>query len=251
VFKKNNIVFALAAVLFASWGGPSSATLVDLPKALKGPLDGITMAMPVWGPMAYDFNCIQHLDECQGQPKKTSLFSLPKALKPQVDRLSLNARVLPPMAHTMFCLQYPKDCQIRKISFRSRKLKMTPERWRDLAEVNAKVNRSIRPERNVLGLAGEKWLVAPKSGDCNDYAVTKQHELLARGWPSRALLLAEVVTSWGEHHLILVARTGEGDFVLDNMASNIRPWSKAPYEWVRVQSPRNPTWWTNIRSTNV
>src|SRR5207247_833710 len=122
-----------------------------------------------------------------------SLFGLPKMLKPQLDRLPLDARVLPPMAHTMFCLQYPKDCEIQKISFRGRKLELTPQRWRDLVDVNANVNRSIRPERNLLGLAGEKWIVGPKSGDCNDYAVTKQHELLARGWPSRALLLAEVV----------------------------------------------------------
>ena len=176
---------------------------------------------------------------------------MPKALKPQLDRLELDTFVLGPMAHSVFCLQYPKDCQIRKIAFRGGKYKLTPQRRRDLAEVNSKVNRSIKPEANLLGLAGEKWIVAPKSGDCNDYAVTKQHELLARGWPSRTLMLAEVVTSWGEHHLILVVRTAEGDLVLDNLSASVRPWSKVPYQWVRVQSPRNPKFWSTVRSTNV
>jgi predicted transglutaminase-like cysteine proteinase len=42
------------------------------------------------------------------------------------------------------------------------------------------------PERNSEGLAGEKWLIGPSSGDCNDYAVTKRSELLDRLAHSRA-----------------------------------------------------------------
>jgi hypothetical protein len=41
-------------------------------------------------------------------------------------------------------------------------------------------------------------------------------------------LLSEVVTSGGEHHLVLVVRTKSGDLVLGNMAHAIRQWSKAP-----------------------
>ena len=96
---------------------------------------------------------------------------------------------------------------MRKIAFLGKNYEPTPARMQELVEVNHKVNRSIRPERNTQGFAGEKWIVAPAAGDCNDYAVTRQHELLARGWPSRTLMLAEVVTHWGEHHLILVVLT--------------------------------------------
>ena len=113
------------------------------------------------------------------------------------------------------------------------------------------VNRSIRPERNLLGVAGEEWLIAPKAGDCNDYAVTKRSELLARGWPTRALLLSEVVTSWGEHHLVLVVRTSAGDLVLDNMTPQIRPWARAPYRWVRIQTPKNTNYWASLGGRNV
>jgi predicted transglutaminase-like cysteine proteinase len=59
----------------------------------------------------------------------------------------------------------------------------------------------------------EEWLVGPKLGDCNDYAVTRRPWLLARGWPSGAVLLSEVVNSQGKHHLVVVIRSREGDFV--------------------------------------
>lgn len=180
-----------------------------------------------------------------------AFMGMPKALKPQLERLETAMPALAPMAHTMFCFAYPEDCQVRKIAFRGKKYELTPERWSDLVEVNAVVNRSIVPERNVLGLAGEKWIVAPQAGDCNDYAVTKRHQLLTRGWPSRTLLLAEVVTTWGEHHLVLVIRTKEGDYVLDNLSRDVRPWSKTPYRWVRMQSPRNPRFWSTVKSASA
>ncbi len=180
-------------------------------------------------------------------PTEAAFFGLPKALKPQLERIGLAEPTLAPMAHAVFCVRYPDDCEVKKIAFRPRPLQLTLERWSELVSVNAMINRTIIPERNDKGLAGEKWLVAPKSGDCSNYAVTKRHELLARGWSSRALLLAEVVTTWGEHHLVLVVRAREGDFVLDNLNGEIRPWSKAHYQWVRVQSPRNPRFWSTVR----
>lgn len=184
-------------------------------------------------------------------PTNAGMFGLPKALKPQLERIKFEAPVLAPMAHAMFCVKYPRDCEVRKIAFRGRKLEMTPQRLADLNAVNMMVNRGISPERNLFGITAEKWIIAPVSGDCNDYAVTKRHELLARGWPSRALLLAEVAIPSGEHHLIVVVRTAEGDFVLDNLNANIKPWSKLPYHWVRMQAPFNPKFWTTIRTINV
>jgi predicted transglutaminase-like cysteine proteinase len=112
--------------------------------------------------------------------------------------------------------------------------------------VNREVNRAIRPQKNVNGVMAEEWLVSPRAGDCNDYAVTKRHKLLARGWPSRSLLLAEVVIPSGEHHLILVVRSREYDFVLDNLNSKVRPVSQVRYEWVRAQQTKNRRFWCTI-----
>jgi predicted transglutaminase-like cysteine proteinase len=155
------------------------------------------------------------------------------------------------MAFTQFCLRYADQCKPQPMVFRGGPVRLTAERWEDLRSVNKTVNAAIIPERNTEGLAGEKWLIGPASGDCNDYAVTKRAELLEHGWPTRALLLSEVVTAWGEHHLVLVVRTSAGDLVLDNMTPQIRTWARAPYQWVRIQTPKNPNYWASLGGRNA
>ena len=83
-------------------------------------------------------------------------------------------------------------------------------------------------------------LISPPTDDCKDYAITRRHKLLAHGWPSRALLLSEVVVPSGEHHLILVARTKDTDWVLDNLNANISSVAAMyrQYEWVRIETPQ-------------
>jgi predicted transglutaminase-like cysteine proteinase len=148
-------------------------------------------------------------------------------------------------------MQYPADCEVGGVSFPDGGVRMTLPRWIELLEINRDVNLAIVPERNLGGILGERWVINPKSGDCNDYAVTKRHELIQRGWPSSALLLAEVVTTWGEHHLILVVRTEEGDFVADNLTPRLRQWSETRYRWLRVQSPENPMFWAKVNGRAV
>ena len=184
-------------------------------------------------------------------PSQAAFFGYPKALKPELERLALGTPSLAPMAHVVFCLKYHSDCEVNHMAFRARPVELNAEKWDQLRMVNTAVNRAIRPEPNLEGLVGEKWLVSPKAGDCNDYAVTKRHELLARGWPSRSLLLAEVVVPSGEHHLVVVVRVREGDFVLDNLNANVRPWSTTRYRWVRVQSPLNPKFWNVVRTESA
>jgi predicted transglutaminase-like cysteine proteinase len=161
-------------------------------------------------------------------------------------RIRLGAPVLAPLAHTRFCLKYPAECRVRTIRFRGGAIALTPERRAELVRANTEVNRAIRPQRSSERVIDERWLIAPLSGDCNDYAVTKRHQLLAKGWPARALLLAEVVVPSGEHHLVLVARTREGDYVADNLTKTIHHWSVSGYQWLRMQSPANPMFWSTV-----
>jgi predicted transglutaminase-like cysteine proteinase len=165
---------------------------------------------------------------------------------PRTTQIALGAPMLAPMAHTKFCLAYRDDCKVPHVVFRGGPVKMTEERWQELSRINLEVNREIIAEPNLIGLSAETWLISPERGDCNDYAVTKRHKLLALGWPAQALLLAEVVVPSGEHHLILVVRTDEGDFLADNLSATIRPWTRAPYQWVRIQSPKNPNFWASV-----
>jgi predicted transglutaminase-like cysteine proteinase len=184
------------------------------------------------------------------QSANAGLLGMPMGLKSAMQHIRLDTPTLPPMAYTMFCQRYHGECRAKPL-FRGGPVRLTEERWADLKAVNEIVNGSIAPERNTLDLAGEAWIINPDRGDCNDYAVSKRHELLDRGWPARALLLSEVVTNSGEHHLILVVRTRSGDLVLDNMTPQIRPWSRAPYRWVRIQMPNNSKLWATIATSRV
>ena len=160
--------------------------------------------------------------------------------------LTANIPVLAPVAFVHFCTRYPEDCRVRKSNLDEIPVRLTQARFDELSKINRDVNNAIKPRANFESVLAEKWLVAPREGDCNDYAVTKRHELLARGWPSSSLLLAEVVVPSGEHHLVLVARTHEGDLVLDNLDENVRPASLLSYKWVRAQQTKNPRFWSKI-----
>jgi len=189
---------------------------------------------------------------CWGSASQASFFSYPRLLRLQIDRIAFEEPTLAPMAHTVFCLRYQEDCLVQKIDFRKRNIAMTVERLNELNAVNRQVNRDITPQANLGGLATEQWLVSPPAGDCNDYAVTKRHELLERGWQSRSLLLSEVVVPSGEHHLVLVVRMKDVDqmrdvdLVLDNLNATLRPVEITPYKWVRMESPSNPKYWSTV-----
>jgi predicted transglutaminase-like cysteine proteinase len=178
---------------------------------------------------------------------QAAFFSYPRVLNLQLNRIRLESAALAPIAYSRFCMQYHDDCEIHRMAFRRpRPAVLTTDRMRDLIEVNRDVNRSIIGQESGGGVLTEHWVISPKVGECHDYAVTKRHELLERGWASRSLLLAEVVVPWGEGHLVLVVRTDQGDLVLDNLNAGIKPWSRTPYKWVRVQSPDNPNFWMTV-----
>lgn len=183
------------------------------------------------------------------EPSRGTNRTQPRVLP--FSRIEFDTPTLAPVSHTVFCLKYRDECKIDQTVSTDSRVALTSERWAELERINAAVNRAIIPQPNTKGLAGEVWLISPRAGECHDYAVTKRHKLLALGWPAQDLLLSEVVTTWGEHHLVLVIRTNEGDFVADNLSANIRIWSRTPYQWVRIQSPGNPLIWSTLANATV
>ena len=177
-----------------------------------------------------------------------ALANVPHEPQRGIQFIRFDIPTLAPMAFTQFCLRYPSDCKTQRSGDR---IELDITRWSELDIINRAVNSSIHPLRNEDGLAGEKWLLAPANGDCNDYAVTKRHQLIAKGWSARSVLLSEVVTVSGEHHLVTVVRTDGGDLVLDNLTDEIMPWSRTHYRWVRIQTPKNPNYWASISGQNA
>jgi predicted transglutaminase-like cysteine proteinase len=186
----------------------------------------------------------------QFESVKAGKFGIPTEPRPAIHHIQFATPALPPMAFTQFCLRYNGECRQQRTIFRGGPVKMTRQRAVNLRDVNNTVNKNIAPQPNLLGLAGEEWLINPDRGDCNDYAVSKRHMLLKRGWPARALLLSEVKTASGEHHLVLVVRSDKGDLVLDNMTRVVKDWNRVPYEWVRMQSASDPNIWSKVAASN-
>jgi predicted transglutaminase-like cysteine proteinase len=151
--------------------------------------------------------------------------------------------VLPPMSHTFFCMRYPRDC----VRTAGRTIPGTPSELSQLEAINETVNSAITPTTGKTALVNRHWSIDPVVGDCNDYAVTKRHRLLEAGWPSSALLLAEVkLVTTGEHHLILIVRGRTADWVLDNRRSAVEKLSATRNEYIlyRVESTEDPKFWT-------
>jgi len=181
----------------------------------------------------------------QDIPKSVSYQPAPQN---SIERLQFDQPALPPFAHSVFCLHLPKECEIKRVAMQHGRIALNDERRAELNTVNMIVNRAIAPQGKSANVIEANWVISPVRGDCNDYAITKRHELQARGWPTDSLLLAEVVTSWGEHHLVLVVTTREEDFVLDNLTPTVRRLSETSYRWIRMQSPNDPKLWWTVRS---
>src|SRR5450631_3216026 len=154
---------------------------------------------------------------------------------------------LAPFQHIRFCLQYPDDC--RSNSAGSERIDLTSRCLELLERVNQRVNASIVSKSKAYGSSLEDtWTIAPDRGDCNDDAVTKRHELLRRGFPSSALRLWVTKTAAGIGHLVLVVVTTKGDLVMDSLADAIQPWQSTGYQWLKIQSARDPHYWVAMRS---
>lgn len=150
---------------------------------------------------------------------------------------------LAPLQYVKFCMNYRGECEASE----SQQELPPPDRARKLLQdVNVSVNAAISPTRKSTDPMTAHWTLSPSAGDCNDYAVTKRHKLVALGWPQSALRLAVVLTEGGQGHLVLVVRLNDGDVVLDNLSSTVRPWKSLDYVWISMQSGSNPRFWVAI-----
>jgi predicted transglutaminase-like cysteine proteinase len=150
-----------------------------------------------------------------------------------------------PNGYYELCVAYPDLCRMRPGQIPvtdDGSVALTSVVMDQLKSVNVIVNAAIRPSHR------DAWTPGEAVGDCKDFAMTKRQRLIDNGWPTSALPTAIVRTSSGELHLVLVARTSEGDFVLDNLTAKIVPWSSVSYLWEKIQSPTDGLTWLDLRT---
>jgi predicted transglutaminase-like cysteine proteinase len=150
--------------------------------------------------------------------------------------------VLPPFAYIQFCVHHRNSCKNTRGHLAmagSHTVKLTKHLSHQLANVNSRVNRKIIARADS---GSDKWNVGGRYGDCEDYAMTKRAMLIAAGWPSSALSLTVVKTSWGEGHAVLSVHTSGGTLVLDNLSHAVKSIKKVPYRLVSMQGPTALSW---------
>lgn len=172
---------------------------------------------------------------CASRPTDSAVDSRPVVQRASLDPTRLE---LAPLDYTRFCLRHAADCEL---GVPDAVIEMTPELEAAIEQINRGVNQRIRSVK-----ATTDWRIDPESGNCNDYVVTKRHELLALGLPASALLIAVARTPAGEGHLLLLVRTDRGDLVLDNLSPEIRRRGETRYAWIKRQSARDASLWERM-----
>jgi predicted transglutaminase-like cysteine proteinase len=116
------------------------------------------------------------------------------------------------------------------------------------ATINSQVNRSIKAvdDAKNFGVAEHWSLPVGNKGDCEDYALLKKLRLIKAGVAPNRLLLAQVFTRTLQPHVVLVLRTGDGDYLLDNLTARMMFWHKTGYTIVKMQNPKHPSAWDAI-----
>ena len=152
----------------------------------------------------------------------------------------------PPYAFWRFCEEFAQDCQ-RGQGVDAR-FETSIEDYEALSDINYTVNHTIEPVTDLENYGVSDYWTPPKNGkgDCEDYALLKRHRLIAAGWPASALLITVVRDEKMEGHAVLTARTGKGDFILDNKTDEIRLWNRTPYRYVMRQSYLDPRAWVAL-----
>jgi len=131
-------------------------------------------------------------------------------------------------------------------------LHMTPLVWQALNGVNQSVNAKIRPmdDQQAFGVA-DYWTLplsdGPRPvGNCKHYVLEKRKALVDAGFSPDVLSIAIVKTGRGEVHAVLIVSTDQGDFVMDNLSYEIKPWRDVRYTWIERQTPGKPLRWAGI-----
>jgi len=152
-----------------------------------------------------------------------------------------------PIGHYEFCQQYADECNVRtKVGAAPR---LTAAGWSAVEAINIIVNTTITPmtDMEVYGRE-EVWAYPVDAGDCEDFALLKRKQLLQRGFSPADVLMTVVRKPDGEGHAVLTLRTAQGDYILDNLDSQIKLWSDTPYTYLKRQASFNTGRWVTIEN---
>lgn len=152
-----------------------------------------------------------------------------------------------PIGHYEFCQKNEAECNIKSRSAPAAKL--SAREWAAVRDINRAVNHRYiaRTDMDVWGRE-EVWSYPVKFADCEDFALQKRKELAERGFALSDLLMTVVRKPDGEGHAVLTLRTSEGDYILDNLDNEVKPWFATHYTFLKRQATFNTGRWVTIEN---
>jgi predicted transglutaminase-like cysteine proteinase len=166
---------------------------------------------------------------------------------PRASYAAVGSEASVPYGWDDFCSRRPAECNVPHSA--PVDLRLTEDTWEALDRINRQVNASIKPVSNFdhWGTTLDHWdYPVDGKGDCKIYALYKRKLLLDAGIPRQALLMTIVRDPHGNGHAVLTVKTDHGDFILDNLADQIRPWEETGYRFVKRQSQEDPNVWVAV-----
>ena len=152
-----------------------------------------------------------------------------------------------PIGHYEFCQAYRSECQA---GARGRApAKVTEFGWSAVRQINEGVNHDLTPmtDKDLHG-KDEYWSYPDGAGDCEDFVLLKRKKLMQKGFSAADLLITVVRKPDGEGHAVLTLRTTQGDFVLDNLNNEVKPWTTTPYRFLKRQASFHAGRWVSIEN---
>lgn len=141
-----------------------------------------------------------------------------------------------------FCERFPAECAVNVAE--PALVEITPQIWKTIMSVNQRVNATVKPvtDADHWGVVDHWGFPNDGRGDCEDFQLLKRRMLVDGGLPRRAMRMTVVIDELGEGHAVLMLRTNQGDYVLDNKTSSILPWEKTGYVYIKRESQSTETW---------
>lgn len=148
-----------------------------------------------------------------------------------------------PAAARDLCITYSWACAIS-----GNRAPLTQAQFEIVAATNRRINRTVPQitDRAQYGVEDHWALPTARGGDCEDFALLKKLELMRAGIAPERLLIATVLDRRLIPHAVLVLRTDFGDFVLDNLTTQIKPWQATGYTFLKIQNPQAKHRWVRV-----
>ncbi len=176
----------------------------------------------------------------------SALTNLPQTNVPQASFAGVGSETSVPYGWVDFCRRYAGECN--SDATQPLDINLTPEALKKIERIAKAVNKSIAAvsDQDHWGVVDQWDYPSDGKGDCEDYALLKRKLLIEEGFPRQALLMTVVKDTQNEGHAILTIKTNHGEFILDNLTDEIKPWDQTGYKFVKRQSQSNQNVWVQI-----